>query len=62
MSLYSLIAVMSRFLGRLTEYHLHQLQPSPASSSQLLERCSGGEMSLLGVAHPEGELVVNCHQ
>ena len=75
---------ISRSLGRLAEYHLHQLlffsfhlhqlQPllasafillqHPASSSQLpfAIDAKGGEMSLLGGAHPEGELVVSCHQ
>ena len=76
MSLYSMIVMMSRFPGRLTEYHLHQLLffisyslhqlqlPHPASSSQLpfAIDAKGGEMSLLGGAHPEGELVVSCHQ
>ena len=47
-------------------YSLHQLQlPHPASSVANYplplmpkgERCSGGEMSLLGGAHPEGRLL-----
>ena len=91
-SLHSMIVMTSRYLGRLREYHLHQLLffsfylhqrqlPHPAIAFislsfriQLLpanyllplmpkgERCSRGEMSLLGGAHPEGELVVSCHQ
>ena len=46
-------------------YSLHQLQlPHPASSSQLpfAIDTKGGEMCMLGGAHPEGELVVSCHQ
>ena len=60
-----MIVMISRFLGRLTEYHLHQVQLlHPASSSQLpfAIDAKGGEMSLLGGAHPEEELVVSCHQ
>ena len=60
-----MIVMISRSVGRLTEYHLHQLQlPHPTSSSQLPFAIDAkrGEMSLLGGAHPEGELVISCHQ
>ena len=52
-------------------YSIHQLQlPHPASLAARYpfplipkgERCSRGEMSLLGGAHLKGELVVSCHQ
>jgi hypothetical protein len=62
---------INRSLGQLMEHHLHQLQPSSAStsassffSSQIpfAIDAKGGEMSLLRGAHPEGELVFSCHQ
>jgi len=87
-----MIVMISKSLGQLKKYHLHQVLffsfylhqlqlPHPATTFislsfriQLLpasyplplmpkgERCSGGEMSLLGAAHLEVDLVVSCHQ
>ena len=53
------------FISYFHSYNFHQPQlPYPASSSQLpfAIDAKGGEMSMLGGAHLEGELVVSCHQ